>query len=241
VAPSPLRERLETTFRFDRADLDANRSGRLSPRQVERMRAATSAARLALAVFAVVTIGSGLLVARSVAPDHVRWSMGAAAAVAAIGWAISRASLAALGRREVSVAEGLAAADSRGRLVLGATKLELAATGQLEAFEPGDAYRVYYVAGPRALVLSAEALDERAEPGPAASSAADPAQDAVVAVARRARWIVVAIGAMVVEIPAVMILADDLPRGARLAIFLALLAQGIGFAVFALRWLGRRR
>jgi hypothetical protein len=239
VAPSPLRERLEQTFRFDASDLAANRSGRLSPRQVARLRAAQGAARLALAVFFAVTIGSGLLVARAAAPEHVRWSMAAAGAVAVIGFAISRASLAALARRTVSVAEGLAESDSAGRLRLGGATLELAATGQLEAFDPGGAYRVYYVAGPRALVLSAEALDERADPDDAPQPG-DPARDPVVAVTRRARWIVVATLALIVEIPAVMILADGLPRGARLAIFLALLAQAIGFAVFAIRWLGRR-
>jgi hypothetical protein len=237
VAPSPLRERLEETFRFDASDLDANRSGRFSARQDERMRGARGAARIALAVFALATIGSGLFVVRSMPPGQLAVPVVALAAVVGLGLLVSRSSLAALGSRRVSVAEGLAEADAEGRLCLGGKTLALATPAFLDAFEPGGAYRVFYVDGPRAIVLSAEALDERtgATPLPAPG---DPARDPIVLLMRRARWIPVAIVALSAQMVGALLLA---PREARLPVFLAVVAEGVAFAVIAVWWLRRQR
>ncbi|HVH07427.1 MAG TPA: hypothetical protein VNE71_15660 [Myxococcota bacterium] len=241
MASSPLRERLEHAFRFDASDLAENRSGRLSARQVARLGAARGAARIALGVFAAVTLASGAFVARSLAPEHRPWALGATAAAAAIGVVLSRSSLAALGSRSVSVAEGLAEADAEDRLLLGGKRLVLGAPGQLEAFEPGAAYRVFYVDGPRALVLSAEALDERVPPATHVQPPGDPSRDPIVALARRARWIPVVIVALSAQMVGVILLARDLARGPRAAVFLAMVAEGVTFAVVTVRWLRRRR
>ena len=235
MAPSPLRERLEETFRFDASDLDANRSGRLSPRQDARLRAARGAARFALAIFAVATIGAGVAVAASM-PVATASAAIAAFGATLVGILASRGSLVALARRTVAVAEGLAEADAKGRLRLGGKALALAAPAHLDAFEPGAAYRVFYVDGPRAIVLSAEALDERAEAG--APAPTDPAHDPIVALTRAARWIPVAIVLLSVQMVGSILLA---PREARLPLFLALVAEGVAFVYFTVRWLDRRR
>lgn len=237
MAPSPLRERLEETFRFDASDLDANRSGRFSARQDERMRGARGAARIALAVFALATIGSGLFLVRSMPPGQLAVPVVAFAAVVGLGFLVSRSSLAALGSRRVSVAEGLAEADGEGRLSLGGKTLALATPAFLDAFEPGVAYRVFYVDGPRAIVLSAEALDERTE-ATRLTAPSDPARDPIVLLLRRARWIPIAIVAVSAQMVAALLLA---PPEAQLPLFLALFAEGVAFAVFAVWWLERRR
>ena len=240
MAPSPLRERLEETFRFDASDLDANRSGRFSARQDERMRAARFASRIALAVFAAATLGSLLFVVRSMPSEHVAIPVVAVLTAVGIGFAASRSSLAALGSRRVAVAEGLAEADAGGRLRLGGKTLALATPAFLDAFEPGAAYRVFYVDGPRAIVLSAEALDERAEPGPLPVPG-DPLRDPIVVLARRALWIPVGIVAISAQMVAVILLTRELAPGPRVAVFLAMVAEGVAFALLTVRWLRRRR
>jgi hypothetical protein len=237
VAPSPLRERLEETFRFDASDLDANRSGRLSARQGARFRAARGAARIALAVFAVAVVGSGLAVAWSLPPEQLAVTVAGFVAALGVGLAFSLRSLLALGARTVSTAEGLAEADAEGRLRLGGKTLALAAPAHLDAFEPGAAYRVFYVEGARALVLSAEALDEPGETG-APPAPFDPAQDPIVALTRRARWIPVAIVVLSAQMVGAILLA---PPERQLPVFLALVAEGVAFATFVVWWLGKRR
>jgi hypothetical protein len=237
VAPSPLRERLEATFRFDASDLDANRSGRLSARQGERFRAARGAARVVLAMFAVAVVGSGLFVAWSLPPEQLAVAVGGLVAALGVGLAVSFRSILALGARSVSTAEGLAEADAEGRLRLGDKTLALAAPAHLDAFEPGAAYRVFYVAGPRAIVLSAEALDERGETTPPPEPA-DPARDPIVVLARRARWIPVAIVALSAQMVGAIL---STPGERQLPVFLALVAEGMAFATFGVWWLGRQR
>jgi hypothetical protein len=238
VAPSPLRDRLEETFRFDASDLDANRALQLSPRQAARFRASQSAARVALAAFAAVMIGVAWLLTRGMGTEQRILIASAVGTAGVVGVLASASSLRALGRRTVSIAEGIAETDGS-RLVLGATKLSLATPVFLEAFEPGAAYRLYYVAGPRALVLSAEALDERSEPG-ARPSPVDPAEDEVVRTAQRARVLVVALVVVAVDAPLLILLARDLPDGPRLGLYALVVLECVGFALFARWWLRRR-
>jgi hypothetical protein len=177
------------------------------------------------------------LLTRGLHSDQALMITTTVATATAIGFFVSTPSLRALASRRMSVAEGVAAADARGRLLLGGKTLALATPAFLDAFEPGGAYRVFYVDGPRAIVLSAEALDERtgATPLPAPG---DPARDPIVLLMRRARWIPVAIVALSAQMVGALLLA---PPEARLPVFLAVFAEGVTFAVVVVWWLRRKR
>ena len=58
---------------------------------------------------------------------------------------------------------------------------------------------------------------------------------------RGARWIPVVIVALSAQMVGVILLARDLARGPRAAVFLAMVAEGVAFAVVTVRWLRRRR
>jgi hypothetical protein len=237
VAPSPLRDRLEETFRFDASDLDANRSGRFSRRQDERMRAARGAGRGVLALFVAVLIGVIWLLTRGLTSEQTHLIAASVATAGVVGYFSSRSSLKALGSRRMAVAEGRAEADHQGRLRLGGKTLALATPAFLDAFEPGAAYRVFYVDGPRALVLSAEPLDERADGAPPPAPV-DPRRDPIVLLARRALWIPFGIVVVSAQMVAVLLLE---PRETLLPVFLAVLAEGVAFAGVAIWWLRRQR
>jgi hypothetical protein len=165
----------------------------------------------------------------------------AAAVVLAVGYFASRDSLAALRGQKLAVAEGAAEPAGTDRLRIGRFLLRVAAPELLEAFDPGAAYRVFYLPGPRALVLSAEPLG--ASPSvvsesasPAAALAADP----VLRRVRRARGIVLALAALAVLTPLAGWAAAHLAPGPRALAVLALTAGGLAFALVA-AWQLRRR
>lgn len=234
-------QRLRETFQFEAADLAANRSGRLSERQEARLRAASSGARLALALFAAFTLGSAAWAgwpAPGAGPESLGIALLAGASVLAAGTLASRGSLGALRGRTLSVAEGSAEPAGPDRLRVGGATLRLASPEQCDAFDATVAYRVFYLAGPRALVLSAEALgaDAPDAEAPAAPLAADP----VLRTARRARWVLLALGALALQMPLAAAAAGALAPGARALAVVALFAEGVAFATFAVWWLGRR-
>ena len=63
MTPGKLDRALRQAFRFEAADLTANREGRLSPRQTALLGAGRTAIWLSLGVFAAVMFGSVGLVA----------------------------------------------------------------------------------------------------------------------------------------------------------------------------------
>lgn len=249
---------LRRAFRFEAADLAANRSGILSPRQAALLRAGRTGMLLSLAVFSVVMVGTvGLVIFfnwRLDAPGGWASGVGVAAAVAgiviAIGYVLSRRHLAAADSRQLSVARGPAevlsdAADDC-RIRIGPTPLRLPGAAQLEAFRAGTEYRVYYLAGPVSMVLSAETLssqDARAvEPTDAA--AADSAEQATagqqLAVVKRGYVVVVLLGVLALGIPVAGALVGGLPPALRPVAWLGLLAVAIGFVWLALAGLRPR-
>jgi len=163
VQPSPLQQRLCEAFGFDAADLDANRSGRLSPRQEARLRAANAAARFSLLACLVLTAGGAAFAGAGAGGVGLVAAGLAAALVGTVAVLASRSSLATLRSLMLVVAEGRAEPVGGDRLRVGPTLLRLGAPGQCEAFEPGLAYRVFLFPGRRALVLSAEPLGTQPE------------------------------------------------------------------------------
>jgi hypothetical protein len=259
VTTSDVDRALRRTFRFEAADLAANRAGVLSPRQAALLRAGRTGMILSLAVFAVVMVGTvGLVILFNRRLDPAgSWAsgVGVAAAVAgiviAIGYVMSRAHLAAARSRQLSVARGapevLSDAADDCRIRIGPTPLRLAGQAQVEAFRPGTEYRVYYLAGPVALVLSAETLPGQdagsiEAPGTAGADAAERATAAAqVAVVRRGYVVVILLGVLALGIPVAGVLVGDLPPGLRPIAWIGLLTVSIGFVWLALGWLRPRR
>ena len=246
----PLRQ----AFRFEAADLAANRTGRLSPRQSALLRAGRVGMRLSLAVFVVVMLGTvGLVVFlnwRLPGPGGLGSAVGPAAAVAvtviAIGCAVSRRYLSAARARQIDVARGfvevLSDAPDDCRIRIGGTALRLADAAALQAFESGTEYRLYYLAGPVATVLSGEGLTGPVAPlsGVNASEAdadEDATADAQIAVVRRGYLIVVLLGVLALGIPVAGVLAGELPPRLRPLAWIGLLAVALGFVWLALAWL----
>jgi len=219
---------------------------------VARLRAAGSGARLALGIFVLATLGSVGAVVVSALPYGVELGRagpavaGVVAVLAvAVGVAVSRPYRAALDSRKIEVAEGTArAGDREDAIRIGATELRLPAPEQRETFVAGEGYRVFYLAGPVALVLSAERHGGALEPRPGAESpAAEEARaaaDPAVAAARRARWLVLGIGAFVLQVLALVVAGPALSAGERGWIVAALFAEALGFFALALGWLRPR-
>jgi hypothetical protein len=215
--------------------------------------------RLSLAVFGAVMLGSvGLVIFfnwRLGTPGGWSNGLGVAAVVAVaailLGYFASRGHLTAARSRQVSVAQGMVEVlsddDTDCRVRIGPASLRLATPAHLEAFRAATEYRVYYIDGPVATVLSAEMLWGR-EPTPpdarrAEGLAAEGLEDHRV-VFRRAYVIVVLLGVLALGIPVAGALVGSLSPGLRPAAWAGLVAVSIGFAWFAVRWLtlaARRR
>ena len=246
---------LREAFQFEGADLVANRAGRLSPRQTALLRAGRIGMQLSLAVFAVVMLGSvGLVVFFNLRLDTPGgWSSGlwVPAAVAAVviagGYLLSRGHLSAARSQQVRVAHGAVEVVSNAaddcRIRIGATPLRLASTAHLEAFQAGIEYRVYYLPGPRTIVLSAEApWGEGAAPPDAIATEDAPVTTTAdqLAVFRRAYLIVALLGVLALGIPVAGVMVGSLPPGLRPVAWIGLLAVTIGFVRLALAWLRPR-
>jgi hypothetical protein len=260
VTISDLDRPLRQAFRFETADLAANRTGRLSPRQSALLSAGRVGMLLSLAVFVVVMLGTVGLVAffnwRLQAPGGLAGAVGPAAgalAVIAIGYAVSRRYLPVARVRQISVARGLVEVLSEAhddcRIRIGGTLLRLSDAATLRAFHPGTEYRVYYVAGPVTIVLSGESLPDAVVPPAdrARDSDADADADehatanAQLAIVRRGYLIVVLLGALALGIPLAGVLAGDLPPQLRWLAWIGLLAIALGFVWLALAWLDPRK
>jgi hypothetical protein len=257
VTPAQLDRALRQAFRFEAADLAANREGRLSPRQTVLLGAGRAGMWLSLGVFTAVMLGSVGLVAffnwRLDTPGGWERGVGIAGAVAAlvvgIGYIVSRRHLSAAGSRHVMVARGpieiLSETDQNCRVRIGGTVLRLPGVDTVEAFQSGAEYRLYYLAGPVAMILSGESLADR---GTSAERAADPDADALehaaaiaqIVVVRRGYLIVVLLGLLTLGIPVAGILAGDLPPRLRPIAWIGLLVAAVGFAWLALSWLTPR-
>lgn len=253
-----LDRQLRQAFRFEAADLAANRAGRLSPRQTVLLRAGRRAMRVSLAVFALVMVGTVGLVAffnwHLQAPGGWGSGLGVAAAVAvaviALGSIVSRRYLSAPRVGPLSVARGpveiLSDAPDDCRVRIGGTPLRLPDATALPAFQPGTEYRVYYLAAPVAIVFSGEALrDAMGPPDRATSADADTDEHematAQVAVVRRGYLIVVLLGVLALGIPLAGGFVGDVPPRLRPLAWIGLLAVALGFVWLALAWLDPRK
>jgi hypothetical protein len=249
-----LNQRLQDRFLFSAADLQANRGGQFSPRQKARQGAAGSSMRLALGVFIFVMIGTIAIIAFSTVRSSSAASIGDALPSLLIGSAVvgvviligvfsSRRYMTAARVKQISAAKGVAQvgrvrADSASfEIKIGATKLRLVTQEQLDAFQPGVEYRVFYLAGPVPTILSAEVVGTEAESDAIAAleKEAPVEQDRVVQLQGRARPILYVLAALVLGIPLLAIATADLTGWMRWALWAGMFAVAIGFAAWALR------
>jgi hypothetical protein len=202
--------------------------------------------RLALAVFALVTLGTvgvvafanrGLSVGAPGGDDRLTMAIVAAIVVGLVilGYWQSRHYMSAAQSRRVLMATGAAAVHGDDHVRIGPTPLRLPGEEQRGAFTPGSDYRVYYLAGPVPIVLSAEAVGAGPAPDgeePEASVADE------TAVFRRGYVVVVMLGMLAVGIPVAGIAAGRLSGGLQSMVWIGLLGLAVAFAWFAVRWPG---
>ena len=216
--------------------------------------------QLSLGVFVAVMLGSVGLVAFFSGRLHppggalsgVGVAAGVALAVVLVGYFLSRPYLSAVRSSRLSVARGpveiVSDALDDCRVRIGGTELRLPDTDALPAFQPGVEYRVYYLAGPVAHMLSGEALSGGGisrEPGPdrEADAAERAAASAQIGLVRRAYLIVILLGILALGIPLAGVLVGDLPARLRPVAWIGLFAVAVGFVWLALAWFtpGKRR
>jgi hypothetical protein len=243
---------LREAFRFEPPDLVANRAGRLSPRQAALLRAGRIGMWLSLAVFSAVmlgTVGFVALLDRRLDTPGGPWSgvgMAAAIAVAVIlvGAMLSRGYIRAARSQQVAAAQGVAevVADAPGdcRIRIGPTELSMPGVEHLAPFRPDAEYRVYYLAGPRPIVLSAENLARETHEGGADAETGERATAGEpIAVVRRGYVVVVLLGVLALGIPLAGIMVGDLPPRLRPLAWITLFAVAIGFVWLSVSWLER--
>jgi hypothetical protein len=254
---SELNRRLQRAFLFEEIDVRANRAGRLSRRQLARFQLAGRNVALSFVVFALVMLGSAAFVgfmqiqsgsaslAERLADPSTLTVVAAVLTVAilvvGIGAVISRRYVSALSNRQFNVARGPAevasASDNNYHIRIGPTRLRLPAEEQLQAFQPGAEYRVYFLHGPVATVLSAEVASQAEidlRPLTPEEEAALPAPDPLAQTAGRAWVVLAALGLMALCIPVAGVLTTRLPDALRCAVFGGLLVAAILFVPAAI-------
>jgi hypothetical protein len=250
-----LNRRLQETFLFSNTDVRANRSGHVTRRQQARLKAARSGQRLALAIFIVVMVGTlailgfSALIYSSQAggpPTEYLLQMVIIAAVVGsvilIGLLSSRRYLTDPTPRKMLMAEGPAQIgrvkpdEARFEIRIGAAKLRLAAEEHLLVFQPGTPYRVFYLPGPVAMILSAEVIGTEAEAdADSGENQPLPEQDEVVQRQQHARPILYVLAVLALGIPLAGFAVSVLPGALRWLAMIALLLIAIAFVYWALR------
>lgn len=254
---NPLNQTLRETFHFSSRDLLANRAGTLSPRQQARQSALGTSLKVGIGFFVVVMLGSlGVIFIMSSASGANEGAssfdtmvttgilIGVVALILVVSLFASQKHLAATKEKQIQKAEGemshgkIRADAANFEIKIGRTRIRLLTQEQLEAFQVGERYRVYFLPGPVPTILSAEVLGTEAE----AESYIEPADsiedDEIIQRQKRARPIVVVLAVLTLGIPLAGFAASMLPDSLRCVAMFALLGVGIGFVVWALRRVG---
>ncbi len=252
---NPLNQLLRKTFLFYSRDLLANRAGRLSERQQARQQAAGVSLRLGMTVFIIIMLGTLGVIAfaslqsgtsQSLTDPEMLTTLGIAGGV--IGMIIllsylfsGRNYIQAAKATQVKVAEGEA---QRGKikedsahfeLKLGKTKIRLVMLEQLDAFEVGTAYRVYYLPGPIPTILSGEVIGTEDEANQFSESEVPLEKDKVLQGHSNARPVVIVLAVLTLGIPLALFAAASLSGILRLVVMVVLFGVSFGFVFWALR------
>jgi len=248
---------LQATFFFSATDLDANRQGKLSPRQQARQRAAGTNMRLAAGVFILVMIGSLGVILFMNQPAGVTGDldgngtpilvMAAAVGIAIlVGVLISFRHMTSAREKQISTAEGTARwgkielEKANFELRIGTKKLRLLTEEQLVSFVEGEEYRVYYLNGPVPAILSAEVIGRNAEFQELYAELAETTfdNDQVVQMQLKARPILYVLPVLVLGIPLIGFAIAGFPPPLHWLVMAQLLVISIGFVYWAVRRAG---
>lgn len=150
--------------------------------------------------------------------------------------------------RQISVAKGKAEVVSDDqtnyniKIKIGPTVLRLMTLDQLEAFSSGIEYRVFYLAGPRPTILSAEVVGSEMITDAAIPNEKEEELEQIkfMQLQKRGRVIAIMVGLLAIVIPFVGVAASSLSKGWRSFVWILLFVIAIGFAPLALRWLSHK-
>lgn len=255
---NPLNQRLRQTFLFYSRDLLANRAGRLSERQQARQQAAGVSLRLGMTIFIVIMVGTLGVIAfaslqsgtsQSLTDPELLTTLGIAGGVIGLVILLSflfsgRSYLKAARETKIKVAEGEAQPGkikedaAHFEIKLGKTKIRLLTLEQLESFEMGTGYRVYYLPGPIPTILSGEVIGTEDEANRFLEAEVSIEKDQILAAHRRTRPIGVVLAVLTIGIPLAVFAAASLPGILRFIVSLAVLGVSVGFVFWAQRRAG---
>lgn len=255
---NPLNQRLRQTFLFYSRDLLANRAGRLSERQQARQQAAGVSLRLGMTIFIVIMVGTLGVIAfaslqsgtsQSLTDPELLTTLGIAGGVIGLVILLSflfsgRSYLKAARETKIKVAEGEAQPGkikedaAHFEIKLGKTKIRLLTLEQLESFEMGTDYRVYYLPGPIPTILSGEVIGTEEEANRFLEAEVSIEKDQILAAHRRTRPIGIVLAVLTIGIPLAVFAAASLPGILRFIVSLAVLGVSVGFVFWALRRAG---
>lgn len=251
---NPPNQTLRQTFNFSSNDLLANRQGRLSPRQEARQRATSAGIKLSVALFILVLLGTiGLVVAfsyRSGVPQSlverdnlISYTVLAVVIglIIVVGYFSSRKHLAATASKTIQIAEGelqhgkMRPDAGHFEIKLGSHKIRLLTPTQLDAFQVGTPYRIYYLKGPVPIILSAEVIGSEAEAALYAEAEEPIEQDVALQRLNKGRKIVGLLALLVLGIPLVILVTATFGGIIQFVVLLGLLIVSFLFLVWALR------
>ncbi len=252
---NPLNQRLRQTFLFYSRDLLANRAGRLSERQQARQQAAGVSLRLGMTIFIVIMVGTLGVIAfaslqsgtvASLTDPELLNTLGIASAVIGLIILLSylfsgRNYIKAAKSTTFKVAEGEAQPgkikedSAHFEIKFGKTKVRLVTLEQLEAFEMGTAYRVYYLPGPIPVILSGEVIGTEDEARQLLETEVPLEKDKVLQGHSNARPVAIVLAVLTIGIPLAAFAAANLPGILRFVVILLLFGLSIGFVFWALR------
>jgi hypothetical protein len=251
---NPLNQHLREAFLFSSADLRANRTGLLSARQQARQRAAGASMGLGMLIFFLVMVGTlGVIAFGSLAsgtsssltsPEMLTTLAIAGVVIGLVivfGYFSSQKYMAAARAKTLQKAEGEAQIGkiredaAHFEVKIGRTKIRLLTQEQLDTFQVGTAYRVFYLPGPVPTILSAEVIGTEAEADLMDEPEAALEQDVVLQRHQAARPVVIVLAVLALGIPLVGFAAASLPSFLRSGVMLVLLVAAIGFVFWALR------
>jgi hypothetical protein len=254
---NPKNQTLRDTFHFSSRDLLANGAGKLSERQKARQSAAGTSLKVGIAFFVVVMFGTlGIIAFFSSATganagasdfDNMVTTVvlvSVFSLVLIISLFASQKHLAATKEKQIQKAEGemshgkIRADSANFEIKIGRTKIRLITQEQLEAFQVGERYRLYFLPGPMPTILSAEVIGTEAEAEQYIEPADSIEDDLVIQQQKKARPIVAVIAVLTFIFPLAMFAASVLPESLRCVVWLALLVIGFGFVTWALRRVG---
>lgn len=251
---NPLNQVLRETFHFSSNDLLANRQGRLSPLQQARQQATGVGIKLGVAVFIFVLLGSiGLIVAFSVdtgptkSASNQDFLTNLIIASIVIGLIIlvsyfsSRKHIATTQSKTIQIAEGevqhgkMRPDSAHFEIKIGNNKIRLLTYEQLEAFQVGTAYRIYYLKGPVPTILSAEVIGSEAEASLYVEEAKPIEQDVTLRSLKKGHKIVVVLALLVLIIPIVFFMTASFAGIFKLLVWSGMMLVSFFFVFWALR------